>query len=69
MEAMRFHYGDDAVFICGYKAGCLVLNLSKKEDAKETHCSPEKEVAIEERILCHWAGLIFQRMKGIKFSM
>ena len=24
IEAMRFHYGDDALFICGYEAGCLL---------------------------------------------
>ena len=23
IEAMRFHYGDNALFICGYEAGCL----------------------------------------------
>ena len=23
IEAMRFHYGDDALFVCGYEAGCL----------------------------------------------
>ena len=22
LEAMRFHYGDDVLFICGYEAGC-----------------------------------------------
>ncbi len=27
LEAMRFHYGDDAVFICGYEAGCLGYTL------------------------------------------
>ena len=27
MEAMRFHYGDDATFICGYEAGCLGFTL------------------------------------------
>ncbi len=27
LEAMRFHYGDDAVFICGYEAGCLGFTL------------------------------------------
>ena len=24
---MRFHYGDDALFICGYEAGCLGFTL------------------------------------------
>ena len=27
LEAMRFHYGDDATFICGYEAGCLGFTL------------------------------------------
>lgn len=27
IEAMRFHYGDDVTFICGYEAGCLGFTL------------------------------------------
>ena len=27
IEAMRFHYGNDAQFICGYEAGCLGFTL------------------------------------------
>lgn len=27
LEAMRFHYGDDVLFICGYEAGCLGFTL------------------------------------------
>ena len=27
IESMRFHYGDDALFICGYEAGCLGFTL------------------------------------------
>ena len=27
IEAMRFHYGDDALFVCGYEAGCLGFTL------------------------------------------
>ena len=27
IEAMRFHYGDDVLFICGYEAGCLGYSL------------------------------------------
>ena len=27
IEAMRNHYGDDALFICGYEAGCLGFTL------------------------------------------
>ena len=27
IEAMRFHYGNDALFICGYEAGCLGFTL------------------------------------------
>ena len=27
LEAMRLHYGNDAVFVCGYEAGCLGFTL------------------------------------------
>ena len=27
LEAMRFHYGDEVTFICGYEAGCLGYTL------------------------------------------
>ena len=27
LEAMRFHYGENALFICGYEAGCLGYTL------------------------------------------
>ena len=27
LEAMRLHYGNDAVFVCGYEAGCLGYTL------------------------------------------
>lgn len=27
LETMRFHYGDKAVFVCGYEAGCLGFTL------------------------------------------
>ncbi len=27
IEAMRFHYGNDVLFICGYEAGCLGFTL------------------------------------------
>ena len=27
VEAMRFHYGDDVLFVCGYEAGCLGYTL------------------------------------------
>jgi len=27
IEAMRFHYGNEALFICGYEAGCLGFTL------------------------------------------
>ena len=30
IEAMRFHYGDDAAFICGYEAGCLGFTLYRQ---------------------------------------
>lgn len=27
LEAMRFHYGNDVIYICGYEAGCLGFTL------------------------------------------
>ena len=33
IEAMRFHYGDDALFICGYEAGCRKKVKTDKRDA------------------------------------
>ncbi len=27
LDAMRFHYGDDVAFVCGYEAGCLGYTL------------------------------------------
>ena len=27
LEAMKFHYGNDVLFICGYEAGCLGYTL------------------------------------------
>ena len=30
IESMRFHYGNDALFICGYEAGCLGYTLYHK---------------------------------------
>ena len=32
IEAMRFHYGNDALFICGYEAGCLGFTLDLRAD-------------------------------------
>ena len=37
LEAMRFHYGDDAVFICGYEAGCLG-KTDKRDAARIARC-------------------------------
>lgn len=38
IEAMRFHYGDDALFICGYEAGCLGFKLYKDLTAHNVKC-------------------------------
>lgn len=38
LEAMRFHYGDDAVFICGYEAGCLGFTLYHQLSGHNVKC-------------------------------
>jgi len=38
IEAMRFHYGDDALFICGYEAGCLGFTLYHQLTAHGVKC-------------------------------
>lgn len=38
LEAMRFHYGDDAVFICGYEAGCLGFTLYHQLTQHNVRC-------------------------------
>ena len=38
IEAMRFHYGDDAIFICGYEAGCLGFSLYHQLIAHGIEC-------------------------------
>lgn len=38
LEAMRFHYGDDAVFICGYEAGCLGFTLYRQLTEHNVKC-------------------------------
>ena len=38
LEAMRFHYGDDAVFICGYEAGCLGYTLYRQLTDHNVKC-------------------------------
>ena len=38
IEAMRFHYGDDALFICGYEAGCLGFTLYHQLTAHGIKC-------------------------------
>ena len=38
LEAMRFHYGDDAVFICGYEAGCLGFTLYRQLTSHNVKC-------------------------------
>ena len=38
IEAMRFHYGDDVLFICGYEAGCLGFTLYHELTAHNVKC-------------------------------
>lgn len=38
LEAMKFHYGDDARFICGYEAGCLGFTLYHQLTAHGVKC-------------------------------
>ena len=38
IEAMRFHYGEDALFICGYEAGCLGFTLYHQLTAHGVKC-------------------------------
>ena len=38
IEAMRFHYGDDALFICGYEAGCLGFTLYRQLTDHNVKC-------------------------------
>ena len=38
IEAMRFHYGDDVLFICGYEAGCLGFTLYHELTAHNIKC-------------------------------
>lgn len=38
IEAMRFHYGDNALFICGYEAGCLGFTLYHQLTAHGVKC-------------------------------
>ena len=38
LEAMRFHYGKDVLFICGYEAGCLGFTLYRDLTAHNVQC-------------------------------
>ena len=38
IEAMRFHYGDDVLFICGYEAGCIGFTLYHELTAHNVKC-------------------------------
>ena len=38
IEAMRFHYGEDALFVCGYEAGCLGYTLYHELEAHNVKC-------------------------------
>ena len=43
IEAMRFHYGDDALFICGYEAGCLGFAASHPRLLRKSRLQSETE--------------------------
>ena len=38
LDAMRFHYGPDAVFVCGYEAGCLGFTLYHQLTSHNIKC-------------------------------
>ena len=38
IESMRFHYGDDVLFICGYEAGCLGFTLYHQLTVHNVKC-------------------------------
>ena len=38
LEAMRFHYGDNVLFVCGYEAGCLWFTLYHELTAHNVKC-------------------------------
>ena len=38
LEAMRFHYGDEVTFICGYEAGCLGYTLHHQLTSHHVKC-------------------------------
>ena len=38
LESMRFHYGDDVTFICGYEAGCLGYTLYHQLTSHHVKC-------------------------------
>ena len=38
LEAMRFHYGDDVTFVCGYEAGCLGYTLYHQLTSHHVKC-------------------------------
>ena len=38
LEAMRFHYGDEVTFICGYEAGCLGYTLYHQLTNRHVRC-------------------------------
>ncbi len=56
LEAMRFHYGQDAHFICGYEAGCLGFALYHQLTKHHVQCV----------ILAPTTMLISQSRKRIK---
>ena len=39
LEAMRFHHGDDVLFLCGYEAGCLGFTLYHELTAHNVKCA------------------------------
>ena len=53
IEAMRFHYGDDALFICGYEAGCLGFTLYRQLTDHNVKCTDKRDAALIARCLAH----------------
>ena len=62
LEAMRFHYGKDVLFICGYEAGCLGFTLvwngilkvqstnTQKSDKIKTNLERKKKNEVQQGI-------------------
>lgn len=69
---MRFHYGDDALFVCGYEAGCLGFTLYHQLTDHGVKCvilapttmpvpTGKKEVKTDKRDAAHIARCLAHR--------